>query len=515
MPPKNKPEYNVWGEPVVPWEEYTHISTSKKKEDPGEDWMDDYYFLAQGTEMDDIRGNMDAASRSEMLYSKKDGKGIPNPLRASGLVPLVPTSFADFIAETALTGIAESYRENPVIGIAAGLGYGRYGSKLIDKGTEGIKKVGRRIDKNLGEGVSQAAYEKAFFELKDDPMLGDIPWKKYSEFPYIDDVTFGGQYSPEKGKILRRRMGLEKEYEALDTGSGRILDEGTVKDYTWKDLGEDVMWRKPPHKLSEFEAKYREFPDVGMTKSKLDEYGKGAFKLTTYPLSRLAKTAKRYLEDHLRMEKGSENKLRLGRFLGGRSFENVVRHEGRHFFQNVEGADIKNRVRALKESDIRKFQYPHPKSASGYPSEYTNITGFSGKEWDAGYGGDYNTMNRHWYDSDEEIKAVASKKYILPEYLYDSDGRFIGRGYDYHDRMEEIGVSKAHADHYKKIHDDYRYYRSPIEIDARLEEIVHSGEDIRAFRSLEGHGYSKKEIRGWADHYKKAREKIYGTTKKR
>ena len=62
---------------------------------------------------------------------------------------------------------------------------------------------------------------------------------------------------------------------------------------------------------------------------------------------------------------------------------------------------------------------------------------------------------------------------------------------------------------------DRRYYRRPIEIDARLEEILHSGEDIKAFKNLKAMHYSKDEIRDWVKHYGKGRKKIYGTTKKR
>ena len=504
MPPKNKPEYNVWGEPVVPWEEYTHISTSKKKEDPGEDWMDDYYFLAQGTEMDDIRGNMDAASRSEMLYSKKDGKGIPNPLRASGLVPLVPTSFADFIAETALTGLAEAYRENPAIGVVAGLAYGKAHGKYAPK-------IKNKLDKVVGDVITEEMYSKAFRNLRDDPMLGDIDWKKYSELVDSEGVDFMGQYSPSKGRYLRKAMGLEREYNELqlvDEGTGwmSFIDEGTPMDYSWRikqyseynpmggnksdaNIASIQDWKHPVHQRP-------------MTDSEVGEYAKKSFSFASYPFSWYKDTAKTYALQALKSKKGSKKKLRLGRFLSGEWAENTARHEGRHFFQHVEGTDIANRNKALG------LEAPYQESR--YPREFSNRASREGTQEEGMMYNSWNTMNKPKYETDLQINMAFPENAQIPKYAFHDEGWLLSKA-----ELKKLGISDKKIDIYHQGMADRRYYRRPIEIDARLEEILHSGEDIRAFKNLKKMHYSKDEIRDWVKHYEKGRKKIYGTTKKR
>ena len=511
MPPKNKPEYNVWGEPVVPWEEYTHISTSKKKEDPGEDWMDDYYFLAQGTEMDDIRGNMDAASRSEMLYSKKDGKGIPNPLRASGLIPLVPTSGTDLIAETALTGLAEAYRENPAIGVVAGLAYGKAHGKYAPK-------IKNKLDKVVGDVITEEMYSKAFRNLKDDPMLGDIDWKKYSELVDSEEADFMGKYSTSKGRYLKKAMGLEKEYKELTTGDGSLsfLDEGTPKDYSWRlKQGIKANTESPEEAIGMYDEHHRKRKGAvswedwkhpthqrPITDSEVEEYAKGSFSFASYPFSWYKDTAKTYALQGLKSKKGSKKKLRLGRFLSGEWAENTARHEGRHFFQHVEGTDIANRNIALG--------LEAPNQSSRYPREFSNRASRQGTQVEGMMYNSWNTMNKPKYETDFQINMAFPENARIPKYAFHDEGWLLNKT-----ELKKLGISDKKIDIYQQGMADRRYYRRPIEIDARLEEILHSGEDIKAFKNLKKMHYSKDEIRDWVKHYEKGREKIYGTTKKR
>lgn len=51
------------------------------KKDPIDDsWMDDYYYIKKGSAQDDIKDNLEEASKHEFLFSKEDGESIPNPL---------------------------------------------------------------------------------------------------------------------------------------------------------------------------------------------------------------------------------------------------------------------------------------------------------------------------------------------------------------------------------------------------------------------------------------------------
>ena len=81
--------------------------------------------------------------------------------------------------------------------------------------------------------------------------------------------------------------------------------------------------------------------------------------------------------------------------------------------------------------------------------------------------------------------------------------------------MKEMGASDEAIDFYKAQWKKGRYYRRPIEIDSRLEEILHSGEDTQPYRMLKDYGYSDEQIRAWVGQYEKGRKAIYGTTKKR
>lgn len=468
------------------------------------EWMDDYYYFdSDGNKKDVTESSYSDISRHEMIYNKKDGKSHPNPTRASGLIPLTPTSGTDLVAETVLSGVAEAYSENPLIGIAAGLAYGRYAPKQIDK-------LQKKLDKDIGSTVTKAYYNKAFKKLKDDPMLKDIPWEEYSEFPYSKNVKFSGQYSPHKGKHLRQSMDLEYDY---------TIDGGVPKNYKWRQGKEETSIAKTPEFnvtnpkrmdpiVSEWQHPY--IPRA-LKDDELEIFGKGAFKFANYPLSWYKDTAKKYALQKLKSKKGSKKKKRLGRFLKGEWAENTARHEGRHFFQNVEGTDIENRTKAMLENKSVPF--------TKYPYKYTNRQSLEGHVLgEVNVGESYNTMNKNIYQTDLEINKAMPKKNQIPEYAFtrqiNTGSDIVGGKLKDSNELAKMGISDNTISSYHQNMKSRRYYNRPIEIDARLEEILFSGEDIKSFKNLKKHGYSKDEIRDWVKNYKEGREKMYGPTSK-
>jgi len=107
MPPKNRTKTNKSGReysevPHIPPIKYVHplnehmipdpedtglygigrINKARKEGDiPYDDsWMDDYYYIKEGSAREDIRDNKEEVSKHEFLFSKEDGESIPNPL---------------------------------------------------------------------------------------------------------------------------------------------------------------------------------------------------------------------------------------------------------------------------------------------------------------------------------------------------------------------------------------------------------------------------------------------------
>ena len=179
--------------------------------------------------------------------------------------------------------------------------------------------------------------------------------------------------------------------------------------------------------------------------------------------------------------------------------ESLVRHEGRHYMQNLEGAS--NIYYDKLAPSFGRGTVPTIKSAKGYTNRPLQ-SGAAGEE--------YSTLIN--------IPSMKNWKKAFPKKAFDSKGTYIG-GLDKRPKMVEQLTKKHGASYAKKYMDWYEnsflkrqeYLSEPIEIEARIEEIASLGKkNLRAYSDLVNDlGFSKQQVKDMVSDYTKEKMKFY------
>ena len=351
----------------------------------------------------------------EIVYTK-EGRPIPNPMSSPGLTPLLPTAPLDLAFETLMTGASYAKGVDPRVAIIAGLAAGQLAPK--------IPGAAKAVDLKSGAYLTERAIKKAFKIVEKDPMFKDIPFEKVSKFLTPSQMSLesspltNAYYHPAGGKYLIR------DPKELGGSFGAGL-------HSWQD--EVFGFRK--YKLSELLAS--PWP-IGQT----------------FPA--------------------------MPKIFNPRDWtESVVRHEGRHYKQNLEGVT-------------------NPKGV-GYP---------------AGRGGyKYSTLIE--IPKPKNLWPGFKKRYISKE-----TGKPMEPSEFFEDISKKVGESKAkkrlqgyikkYEGLFYKLEKRIEYVQRPIEVEARLEEIASLGNKRKAYSDLiNDAGYSKKQVDDMVSDYKKAKLKRY------
>ena len=101
-----------------------------------------------------------------------------NPMTTGGVESLTPTGPIDFALETLLTGVAESGGYEKELGVLSGLALGMQGARGAKALFSGVRKAPRFIDDEIGYQIGKWDYNQAAKRLQKDPLLKDIPFKE-------------------------------------------------------------------------------------------------------------------------------------------------------------------------------------------------------------------------------------------------------------------------------------------------------------------------------------------------
>lgn len=278
---------------------------------------------------------------------------------------------------------------------------------------------------------------------------------------------------PVAAKIIDEKSGAYLTERAIKKGFESVKKDPMFKDIPFEGVS-DFLSKK---KMGSAAGHYR--PDLGY-----DLMGgtstKGVFGFRKYKLSELLASPWPIGQTFPTMPK----------IFNPRNWpETIVRHEGRHYKQNVEG--------------VLRHLNPNVKSLqSGYPAD-----------WGAAK---YSTLieipkpKNPWPGFEKRLISKKTGNPMKPDEFFDY-------------MSEKVGKSKArkHLKGYIKKYEkevltqwdpvfNREYYRRPIEVEARLEEIVSLGNKRRAYSDLiEEAGYSKKQVDDMAIEYRKAKRKKY------
>ena len=344
--------------------------------------------------------------RHEIVLTE-EGEPIPNPMTASGLVPLLPTSLYDLAFETLLTGMSYAEGVDPRVAIATGLVAGGVVPKL--------PAAARAANIKGGAYLTRKAIGKGFEAVKKDPMFADIPFEKVSKFlPKTRPLSVTGSYNPTYGKRLMM---------ATDPKEVRMVSEG------------NPVFKFQEQSLVELLASPWPFGQA----------------LPGMPTLFKPKWA-----------------------------ESLVRHEGRHYKQNIEG--LRNKISKGNWEVMER-----PLTSWGGGSEYSTLI---------------------------DIPKPKNWKKIIPERFRDSKGNLKSPNTVY-EEIEKEGLSNSYARRYverfrKKI-TDFEYVTRHIEVEARIEEIASLGKkNWHANRDLiKRAGFTKNQIENMVSDYQSAKIKKY------
>ncbi len=160
--------------------------------------------------------------------------------------------------------------------------------------------------------------------------------------------------------------------------------------------------------------------------------------------------------------------------------ESVVRHEGRHYKQNVEG--LRNKIR---RGNLEAMERPLTGGVAGL--EYSTLINIP--------------QPKNW-------KKIIPKKYI------DSKGSLKSAEIIYEEALsagKSTAYAKKYLGRYKKNIEDYEYVTRHIEVEARIEEISSLGKkNWHAYRDLTKRaGFTKNQVEDMVSDYRMAKFKKY------
>ena len=380
-----------------------------------------------------------------------------------GLIPLMPTGPKDLIAETILSAIGESKGPGAEIGAVIGLGAGIRGGKYlvagVDKLLEGGKKGAKLVDDAVGHEYTKHQYRRAFNEMKDDPMLGHIPFKKVSRFekpgsPYTSGTgnKYGAYYSHGAGEEMFHEL-----FPPYSKGWYAQTDPKTGYTPSMK-----TEWRGGTEHMGQVSGKHKPFT------------------FRTNPFSRS---------------------------FSQRHAKSLTVHEGRHNMQhhpmtpNVGYNPWEETIAGKKVFNVSKMYGSYPGSRDF--KTLIDVPVPKSVQWKIDRGFPLNTKEK------PHGNVMGNKAGFRKEFHYGGSVSPIKHRYD----MMTGKELKKGDKNYTEGKGTWYNYTGPIEVEARLAQLYEVGPGAsKLWQSLKRDvGYTSEEIAKMLDDYGLAREAMYGS----
>tara|TARA_R100000808_G_scaffold23206_1_gene51248 strand:- start:1785 stop:3425 length:1641 start_codon:yes stop_codon:yes gene_type:complete len=425
-----------------------------------------------------------------------------NPMTTGGVESLMPTGPIDFALETLLTGVAESGGYEKELGVLSGLALGMQGARGAKALFSGVRKAPRFIDDEIGYQIGKWDYNQAAKRLQKDPLLKDIPFK---------EQTVHFRQSQNQKTIYDDFIGIEKKMEMSPTAWGTFYKTNIPK--------AKMAYRQPSLSMLLDRPFYENFSLFSPVKQRAWAYklGKGgtaesvaAHEGTHYlqwwgavptksgkmppspPKTSLEHYALQESYNKTRWENRVNKKLGLEEFNKEMPHKDYIHSSG---LVSPEANVIHPSRTLLWQSSKGKSEWPVPASPSSHQTLDSEITLKKRKE--------------------KGVKGEMKNYNVKGGELYEPMGWRTG--------FERSWDGKETY---------FRSFRGPMEVEARLEQIVRDGVRYKqiprytgaprkltttlgdnasvAYNQLKKYGYTDKELFSMIDQYSNLRKSLAG-----